>query len=182
MLCVGASLAGDVVIGQPLPRVVLDDGAGELVYEGGEHVYRKWDSSDLPHKVHVLYMVAARMGADKINQPFQDALIEAGGLAFFSKAQYSIISVLNLNDVFPMGGMIARKAFEHERTLSKNDHAEFVLDENGALWDAWDLQPRSAAVIILDRDGKVLRFKDGALTDDEIVDYVQLLKDLKQGE
>jgi predicted transcriptional regulator len=41
---------------------------------------------------------------------------------------------------------------------------------------AWGLKPQGSAVIILDKDGTVLYFKDGKMTQDEIGKAVILIK------
>ena len=40
----------------------------------------------------------------------------------------------------------------------------------------WDLKPKGAAILILDADGKILFFKEGALTDEEQALVLNLLE------
>lgn len=165
-----------MAIGEALPVVELSGNAGELICDGAELRYQSWSSAQLPGVARMLYIVAARMGADKINQPLLDALEAEGGVEAFPGEQVKVVSILNVDDVFPMGGGFARAAFEHARKQPENAHAEFVLDDRSAIQRAWGLKRKSAAVIILDPLGRVVRFKDGGLTDAEIVDFVKVLK------
>ena len=52
----------------------------------------------------------------------------------------------------------------------------FALDKEGVIRNAWSLVPDSSAVIILNRAGKVVFFKDGQLGQAEIDRAVQLIK------
>lgn len=172
----GLGWSETVVQGESLPTVILSGNAGELLYRDGELEYRPWNSDSLRGKARMLYIVAARVGADKINQPLLDALDAQGGVEAFPQDRVKVVSILNVDDVFPMGGGFARAAFEHARKQPENAHAEFVLDDRSAIHSAWGLKHKSAAVIILDASGRVVRFKDGGLTDQEVSDFVKTLK------
>lgn len=171
-----------VKIGQPLPPVSLDGKAGELQIAGGNIDYRPWSSTSLKGRVHLLYIVAARMRIDKVNQSLLDALQAAGGVEAFPEEVVKVISLINIDDVFPMGAGFARHAFEEARRSPENAHAIFVLDDRSAVQRAWGLKRKSAAVIVLDSEGRVRRFKDGALSEPEIQDFIQVLESLRDGE
>ncbi len=40
---------------------------------------------------------------------------------------------------------------------------------------AWGLKRKNSAVILLDRDGRVVRFREGRLTEKDIADYLSVL-------
>ena len=50
------------------------------------------------------------------------------------------------------------------------------MDKEGAIRNAWGLAPKSSAVIILNRGGKVVFFKDGQLNQVEVNQAIQLIK------
>lgn len=52
-----------------------------------------------------------------------------------------------------------------------------VLDEDGKVAGAWDLQEESSAIIVQDKQGKVLFVKEGALNQSEIEQVLSLIKD-----
>ena len=50
--------------------------------------------------------------------------------------------------------------------------SNFVVDASGSARAALQLEPKSYAVIVVDPNGKVIRAKDGALTQTEIDDFI----------
>lgn len=51
-----------------------------------------------------------------------------------------------------------------------------VLDSKGMARNAWELTPESSAIVLLDKEGKVLFAKDGQLTANEITTVMELIK------
>ena len=51
-----------------------------------------------------------------------------------------------------------------------------VLDAKGMARNAWDLTPESSAIILLDKEGKVLFAKDGQLDANNIATVMGLIK------
>lgn len=164
-----------IILGETLPAVSLEGGAGELIREQQSLVYHRWNSESLVGRAHMLYIVSARMGVDKINQPLLDAIEAAGGLERYPVHAVQVISMINIDDVFPMGQSFARSAFETARNDEKNAHARFVLDDSSTVQKAWGLKRKNSAVILLDRDGRVVRFREGRLTEKDIADYLSVL-------
>ena len=105
-----------------------------------------------------------------------------GGVEAFPEEKMKVVSMINIDDVFPMGGAFARSAFEEARQQPKNAHAMFVLDDASKAQKAWRLKRKSAAVIVLDSAGRVQKFKDGKLSSKEISEFISLLKALRDGE
>ena len=58
----------------------------------------------------------------------------------------------------------------------KGQNAIFTHDKKGAIRNAWGLAPESSAVIILNKAGKVVFFKDGQLSKAEIDQVIQVIK------
>jgi YtfJ family uncharacterized protein len=170
----GQALANELKIGEFLPPVIVSGNGGELVVNDNKVEYKPWDSSKLKGKVRLIYHVAARVGVDKINQHFLDALVDAGGLDAFPTDKFRVVSILNSGDVFPMGGMFARKIFEMNRL--EHSHPEFVLDAESRVQHTWNLSRKSSAVIIIDKMGRVLKFKDGKLSNSEIEDFISTIE------
>ncbi|MNJ05219.1 Bacterial protein [compost metagenome] len=53
-----------------------------------------------------------------------------------------------------------------------------MVDSNGNVKRAWDLQPKGSAIVVLDKEGKIQFAKDGALTPAEVqqvIDQLHLL-------
>jgi hypothetical protein len=51
-----------------------------------------------------------------------------------------------------------------------------VVDAEGLALKKWGLKAKGTAIIVLDRDGKVLYFKDGKMSADEIASTVALIE------
>lgn len=170
--------AGPLRIGTPIPAVHVHAPGGELYIDNKSLLYRPWSTDSLKSRVHILYYVAARMGADKINQPFLDALEKSIVENTISMDQIKIVSMLNINDVFPWGAAFAKHAFEENRFI--HEHPIFVLDAEGIGKKTWQLTPKSCAVIITDSHGNVIKFKDGQLTQDDIEQFIVAIQKLTQ--
>ena len=52
-----------------------------------------------------------------------------------------------------------------------------VLDENGVVANTWALQEESSAIVVQDKQGKILFVKEGALTSDEINQVLALIQE-----
>lgn len=56
--------------------------------------------------------------------------------------------------------------------------SQFIVDSNGVTRKAWQLEEESSAIIVLDKEGRVQWAKDGALTQEEVQQVVDLLHKL----
>jgi hypothetical protein len=177
-------LAG-ITVGQKLPVVsVTDKGlmiphvkvvGGALVLDGQDLSYRPWKSTDQDGRVRTIYHLAARVGMDDVNKAYIDALIAANLPERAPDGAYKTVTILNLADA--LWGTHALGLNSLEKNQRKTPYAFFVADEKGAAREAWGLKPKASAVIILDRDGTVLFFKEGQLSPEEISRAVALIRD-----
>ena len=51
-----------------------------------------------------------------------------------------------------------------------------VLDESGAVASSWALKEESSAIIVQDKQGKILFVKEGALNESEVTQVIELIK------
>lgn len=56
--------------------------------------------------------------------------------------------------------------------------SQFIVDSNGVARGARQLDEESSAVVVLDKDGRVQWAKDGALTQEEVQQVMDLLHKL----
>ncbi|STW09784.1 protein ytfJ [Klebsiella grimontii] len=56
--------------------------------------------------------------------------------------------------------------------------SQFIVDSNGVVRKAWQLNEESSAIVVLDKDGRVQWAKDGALSQEEVQQVVALLHKL----
>jgi len=158
-------------VGQQVEPVTIDT-QGEINYDADqdEYTYQKWSSDNLTGKVRAVQHMAGRSSAKKINQGFIDALKAAQ----FDHDKYQTTTIINLDDaVFGTGLLVKNKA---EKSKKKFYWSSIVLDESGNAQQAWQLNPKKSAIIVLNQQGKVLFFKDGKMTSNEIKNTIALIK------
>jgi hypothetical protein len=175
---------GVVALGRKLPDISIRDKGilvpsvklerGRMVMDGKDIQFRPWKSSETDGKVRTIYHLAGRIGIDGLNKPFIDALIAAKLPEQLPDSPYKTITILNLSDTLWGTHGIAMGQFEDSQR--NFPYALHVADEKGVAREAWDLEPKQSAVIILDKYGSVLFFKEGRLSAEEIRTAVGFIK------
>lgn len=185
ILITGTTYANGVKIGDKLPLIDIsqkglmvpkyDIKDGKMIYKDGTKIgYKKWNSTELTGKVGVVYHLAARSGIEDINKPFIDALIAADLPEYLPESPYKTTTILNIDDAAWGTAGIASGRFESSQ--KETAYAYFINDEGGVAKKSWGLKPKGSAVIIHDKEGKVLYFKDGKMSGDEIKMAVSLIE------
>lgn len=146
-----------------------------MVMDGEDIAYRPWKLSATNGRVRTIYHLAARLGIEDVNKAAIDALIAARLPELLPDAPYKTITVVNLADA--LWGTRAMVLARMEKKQRNHPYALFVADDKGLGRQAWDLQPGQTAVIILDRKGAILFFKEGKLSTGEIRRAVGLVKE-----
>lgn len=182
---VNTAFAEGIVVGQKLPSVTIEN-KGQMVVEsvvvddimvlkdGTGISYETFNSDDLTGKIRTVYYMAARTGIEDINQPFIDGLIAAKLPEFTPDGSYKTTTILNTDDA--MWGTSGIATGRLEDSQRKTAYAFFVVDAEGLGLKKWGLKAKGTAIIVLDRDGKVLYFKDGKMSADEISSTVALIE------
>ncbi len=172
LLALAPALAG-VAVGQKLPEAQVAD-KGVMSLDGRAISYRPWKASAAFGRVLTIYHLAARMGIDDVNKAYIDALIAARLPETLPDSPYKTITVLNLAEAnWVTHGIGVSRLEKNQR---ETPYALFVADEKGAARAAWGLRPGQSAVIVVDRDGTVLFFKEGRLSPEEIRTAVALIR------
>ncbi len=170
LLSLNTLTIASVLIGEVIPPITIKD-TGELVLNGNEIHYKSWNTETLKNKAHILLYQAGRMSASIINKPLTDLL----DTLKLPPEHHQITSIVNLNDTF-----FGTYDFVH-RELKKNKlnypNVRIVADKNGDGAIRWQLKRESSAIFVVSASGKVLFFKDGALTRLEIQKVVTLIKE-----
>ena len=65
-----------------------------------------------------------------------------------------------------------------EKGKVENPHSQVVLDDKSAVKNAWQLNPKESAIIVLDKNGKVKFVKEGKLSESEIQSLMSLVNNL----
>ena len=146
--------------GQRVPPIGITD-RGELVLDKDQFSYKTWNSAQLVGKVRVLQHIAGRTSAKDKNATLIEAIKSAK---------------LPHDDAIPGSGMFVRSSLESNKKLYP--WSQFIVDSNGVARGAWQLDEKSSAVVVLDKDGRVQWAKDGALTQEEVQQVMDLLHKL----
>lgn len=145
---------------------------GELTLNKDEFSYKNWNSAQLAGKVRVLLHIAGRTSAKEKNATLIEAIKSAG----LPHDRYQTTTIVNTDDAIPGSGMFVRSSIESNKKLYP--WSQFIVDSNGVARNAWQLKEEGSAVIVLDKDGRVQWVKDGALTQQEVQQVVDLLHKL----
>ncbi len=161
-------LANDLAIGEYLPATSVDD-KGLLMLNDDGFQYRDWSTEELRGKVFVLQVMAGRTAAIELNDPMITAIKEAN----FSAETFEMVTIINTDDAIWGTSLFVKGAIEDNKR--EYPDAEFVVDDSSKVHELWKLQKESSAIIVLDKNGKVVFAKDGALNDGEIKQAIELI-------
>lgn len=167
----GSALAHNLQVEQTVPAVKVTE-YGEIVLAGKDTKFQPWASSALPGKVRVVHHLAGRTAAKEKNQ----AMIDAIKAAHFNPANYQTTTIINANDAIVGTGMFVKSSAEKGKI--ENPHSQVVLDDKSAVKNAWGLNVKDSAIIVLDKNGKVKFVKEGKLSDSDIQAVMTLVKGL----
>ncbi|PKQ73760.1 YtfJ family protein [Aeromonas sobria] len=161
--------AHNIKDGNPVPLVNVSD-QGELVLNGKDIGYQPWQSQALTGKVFLIQHIAGRSSAKELNAP----MIEAIKAAKLPQDKYQTVTIINSNDaIWGTSGFVKSSAEDSKKEFP---WSAMVLDAKGMARNAWDLTPESSAIILLDKEGKVLFAKDGPLDANNITTVMGLIK------
>ncbi|CAI2466142.1 YtfJ family protein [Serratia liquefaciens] len=163
--------AHNFVQGKPVVPVVIGD-RGELLLENDTFSYKKWDSAELAGKVRVIQCIAGRTSAKKKNSMLITAVKEAN----FPNDRFQPTTIVNTDDAIPGTGFFVRGKIEKNKR--HYPWAQFIVDSDGLVRQAWQLPEESSTILVLDKQGRVQWAKDGALTPDEVNQVIALLQKL----
>ncbi|MEB5707633.1 YtfJ family protein [Pantoea anthophila] len=168
-------MAHDLRLDSRVPATGVND-KGELILQQEKFSYKNWNSAQLSGKVRVIQHIAGRSSAKEMNA----ALIEAIKAAKLPHDRYQTTTIVNTDDAIPGTGMFVRSSIETNK--QQYPWSQFIVDSKGNVQHAWQLQPGSSAIVVLDRQGTVKFVKDGPLTQDEVTDVIALVTSLLKAE
>ncbi len=167
--------ASPITEGELLPVVDVEQTAqsGEIqLTENNRVFYTPWSSTQLTNKVNIIVHIAGKIEAKNLNKALINAIIDAK----FPTDKYQTSVIVNYADITPGTGFFVIAQAQNNKL--QFPQASIVLDGNGSVQQAWDLNLGSSAVIILQPTGEVAFFKDGQLTPEEIQQAVLTIEDL----
>ncbi|POW58954.1 YtfJ family protein [Candidatus Pantoea alvi] len=171
ILLPGAVFAHSLKQDQRVPAVGVND-KGELLYQQDDFHYQRWNSAQLAGKVRVIQHIAGRSSAKEMNA----AVIEAIKAAAFPQDRYQTTTIVNTDDAIPGTGMFVRSSIESNK--KQYPWSQFIVDSKGNVKHAWQLADAGSVIVVLDKSGRVRFVKDGALTQEEVMQVISLVRTL----
>lgn len=163
------ALANNIQLNQSIPPITITN-KGELVLNSeAKLIYQPWSSQQLIGKVRTIQHIAGRSASKELNAP----LIEVIKQAKLPHNAYQTTTIVNTDDAMFGTGVFVNSSIEDSK--KEYPYSQFIVDADATAKQAWALSPESSAIIILNKQGKVLFFKDGALTPQEINTVIGLL-------
>jgi hypothetical protein len=165
----GLSLANNLSIGETVPTVRVA-AYGEIVMQGEGVAFQPWTTQQMLGKVRVIQAIAGRSSAKEMNAPLMSAITAAK----FPEENYQTTTIINQDDaIWGTGSFVKSSAQDSKKEFP---WSSMVLDESGLVAKAWELKPESSAIIVQDKQGKVLFAKEGPLEQNEITTVIELIK------
>ena len=159
----------NLIVGESVPKVIVND-YGELILKKGDIEYQSWDSEKMLGKVRVIQAIAGRTSAKKMNQPLMQAITASK----LPEKLYQTTSIINQDDaVWGTSNFVRSSAKDSKRDFP---WSSIVLDKEGTVAKAWQLDKKSSAIIVQDYEGKILFVKEGPLGEQEVEQVISLIK------
>ncbi|MCW8336243.1 YtfJ family protein [Vibrio paucivorans] len=162
-------LAHNLSIGQTVPDVKVDK-YGEILISGDDTTYQGWSNAEMLGKVRVIQAIAGRSSSKEMNAPLMQAITAAK----FSESDYQTTTIINQDDAMWGTGSFVKSSAEDSK--QEFPWSSMVLDESGVVASSWGLQEESSAIVVQDKQGKVLFVHEGALDDAQIASVLELVK------
>lgn len=163
--------AHNLTLGERLPAVGVDD-KGELNYVNDDFSYSRWNSAKLPGKVRLVQHMAGRTSAKALNAPLVDAIRAAN----LPHDHYQTTTIINTDDAIIGTGMFVSSSIKSGK--KEFPWSQIIVDSNGVVKKAWQLEPKSSAVVVLDKNGVIKFAKEGALSQEEVQQVIAMLHQL----
>lgn len=161
----GALANSKLAVGMKAPTLVLVGENGGLVKDSSE-----FSVASLAGKPHVIWYV------DPDEKDLNEKAVEAQRALQIKPATVGSVAIINFAATiipnFILSGVIEDSQKENKNTL-------YVKDLKKILVDTWGLKDDSSNVVVLGSDLKVLYTHGGLLNENNIKDFISVLKKLK---
>lgn len=160
--------AHNLTVGQSTPSVEITS-YGEILVKDNDTAYQAWSSDSMLGKVRVVQAIAGRSSSKEMNAPLMAAITESK----FPSVSYQTTTIINQDDAIWGTGSFVKSSAQDSKT--DFPWSSMVLDEDGILAKAWGLQAESSAIIVQDKQGKILFVKEGSLSDSDVEQVLALI-------
>ena len=157
-----ASALFGITPGEKPPTVSISGEQGGYVKDGS-----RWSSSMLQQKIYVMFYVDPDE-KDK-NERVAQALKKHG----FDHNKFGSVAIVNMAATWKPNYIIQKllemKQKEYKDTI-------YVMDKEKVLVDKWGLADDESDILLFDKDGTLLFYKAGRLSDEEITKLIRLIE------
>jgi hypothetical protein len=156
-----AAFAGEIVVGEKPPVLVLDG------RQGGRLDNSAWSSEELQDKVWCLFYVDP--DESDLNVAAEDSLSAED----IPDDKLQTAAVINYKATilpgFAVSMVLRGKQKDHPNTLYLKDNKHVFVDE-------WGLTDDTYCTLVFDKDGVLVYRKDGKMNDGDIEEYISVIK------
>jgi len=151
-----------LTVGETPKEVVIGGDNGGLV-AGGD-----WKSSSIKDKVYVVFYVDP--DEKSVNEHYSKALKEK---KYREKGAFGSMAIINLAATwkpnFVIEKILSSKQEEFPKTI-------YVKDKNSVLVKEWDVADDASNILIFDKNGKLLFYKSGKMSDADMTKSFELIE------
>lgn len=163
-------LADSIKLNQPLPHIQITDKGELMINQKNNFNYQNWNSDQLLGKTHTIQHIAGRSSAKELNAP----LIDAIKTAKFAPEHYQTTTIVNTDEAIFGTARFVRSSLEDSK--KEFPYSQFIVDSQGQAKTAWQLADKTSAILVINKLGQVIWFKQGALTPDEVNNVIGLIE------
>ncbi len=149
-------------IGEKPQRVTLEGANGGSVKDGSP-----WSSQMIKDKVYVMFYV------DPDEKDKNERVAEALKAKHFDRSKYGSIAIVNMAATWKPN-FIIQKILESKQKKYKD--TIYVMDKNKVLVDKWGVADDESNILLFDKNGKVIFYKAGRLSDEDIAKLIHLIE------
>ena len=156
-----ANLFG-VTIGEKPEPVTISGDKGGYVKDGSP-----WSSDMIEGKVYVLFYV------DPDEKDKNERVAEALKARHFDRGKYGSIAIVNMAATWKPN-LIIQKILESKQKKYKD--TIYVMDKSKVLVEKWGIADDESNILLFDKDGRLLFYKAGRLSDEDIAKLIHLIE------
>jgi len=152
-----------LTVGEVPKAVTLSGENGGMAKDGAP-----WSSTSIKDKVYVMFYVDP--DEKDLNSDFSDALKAKK----YDRANYGSIAVVNLAATWKPNFIIEKLLKSKQE---KFPDTIYVKDKNSLLVKEWEVADNNSDIIIFDKNGKVIFYKAGKMSKDDMQKAFQLIEE-----
>jgi len=150
-------------IGKKPKEITIEGENGGLVADDSA-----WNSSSIKDKVYVMFYVDP--DEKDTNNPFSAALKAKE----FDRTKFGSLGVINLAATWKPDFIIEKLLKSKQEEFP---HTIYVKDKNSVVVKEWKIEDDASNILIFSKDAKLLFYKSGAMSEDEIQTALKIVED-----